>query len=273
MSYQEEGQARLRRLCSKQAIALAMEGRWQEAVAANQSLIESFPDDVDAYNRLGRAYMELRKYSQSREAYGRALDLDPYNTIAEKNLRRLSHLGEAVAGSDGDPEKVEPRHFIEETGKAGVVTLFHLAPLKILAKIAAGDRVYLKIGGSNLVVENGHGEYLGRVGPKRGQRLVKLMEGGNEYTANIVSSAEGMVTVIIREVYQHPSQVAQLSFPTRVSEGRRSYAGDRMVKRDPEYDEDLAEESGYTIVGEEGEVLFDEFRTKGAKIDSIGNEE
>jgi len=272
MSYQEEEQARLRRLCSKQAIALAMEGRWQEAVAANQSLIESIPDDVDAYNRLGRAYMELRKYSQSREAYSRALELDPYNTIAEKNLRRLSHLGETVAGSDGDTGKVEPRHFIEETGKAGVVNLCHLASLEILAKIAAGDRVYLKIGGSNLVVENGQGEYLGHVGFKGGQRLVKLMEGGNEYTANIVRSSEDMVTVIIREVYQHPSQAGQLSFPTRVSEGLRSDAGDRMIKRDPEYDEDLAEEPGDTIVGEAGEVLFDEFRTKGAKTDSIDKE-
>ena len=273
MSYQEEGQARLRRLRSKQAIALAMEGRWQEAVAANQSLVGSFPDDVDAHNRLGRAYMEMGKYSQSREAYSRALELDPYNIIAEKNLRRLSHLGEAVAGSEGDSEKVEPRHFIEETGKAGVVNLFHLAPPEILAKIVAGDRVYLKIGGLNLTVENGMGEYVGRVGSKRGQRLVKLMEGGNEYTANIVSSAEDRVTVIIREVYQHPNQAGQLSFPTRVSKGIRSYAGDRMLRREPGYDEDLAEESGYTIIGGEGEVLLDEFRIGGTKPDSIDNEE
>ena len=59
MSYQEEEQVSLRRRGSKQAIALAMQGRWREAVAANKSLIESFPNDVDAYNRLGRAYMEL----------------------------------------------------------------------------------------------------------------------------------------------------------------------------------------------------------------------
>ena len=59
MAYQEERQLRLRRLHSKQAITLAMQGRWQEAVAANRRIIETFPDDVDAYNRLGRAYIEL----------------------------------------------------------------------------------------------------------------------------------------------------------------------------------------------------------------------
>ena len=66
---------RLRRQSSKQAIALAMQGRWREAVAVNKSLIESFPSDVDAYNRLGRAYMELGEYSQAREAYQQALEL------------------------------------------------------------------------------------------------------------------------------------------------------------------------------------------------------
>ena len=60
MSYQEEERTRLKRQSSKHAIALAMQGRWREAVAANKSLLESFPNDVDAHNRLGRAYMDIR---------------------------------------------------------------------------------------------------------------------------------------------------------------------------------------------------------------------
>ncbi len=258
MSYQEEGQVRLRRLRSKQAIALAMQGRWREAVVANQSLIESFPNDVDAYNRLGRAYMELGEYSRAREAYSQSLELDPYNTIAEKNLRRLSHLGEAVAGLEGDSRKVEPQHFIEETGKAGVVNLYNLVPPEVLARVVAGDKVYLKIDGVNLVVENGRREYLGQVEPKHGQRLIKLVEGGNKYTANIISSTEDAVTVIIREVYQHSSQAGQLSFPTRGVEDMRSYAGDRMIRRELEFEEESVEEPGYTIINEDGEVLLEE---------------
>ena len=73
MSYQEEEQVRLKRQSGRQAIALAMQGRWKEAVAANKSLIESFPNDVDAYNRLGRGYMELGEYSLAKEAYARAM--------------------------------------------------------------------------------------------------------------------------------------------------------------------------------------------------------
>ena len=243
MTYQEEGQVRLRRQRSKQAIALAMQGRWREAVAANKAIIGSFPNDVDAYNRLGRAYMELGEYSPAREAYGRAIELDPYNAIAKKNLRRLSYLGETLVGAEVDSDKVEPQHFIEEIGKAGVVNLYRLAPQPVLARMVAGDKVYLKIDGSNLTVENGRGEYLGQVEPRYGQRLIKLMEGGNKYSAAILSSTEDVLTLIIREVYQDPGQAGVLSFPSRGFEGFRPYVGDRVFKREVEYEEALLEES------------------------------
>ena len=123
MSYQEEGQGRLRRLRTKQAIVLAMQSRWKEAVAINKGIIESFPQDIDAYNRLGRAFMELGEYSLAKEAYGRALELDPYNAIAQKNLRRLTVLGERPDSSEGDSHVAKPQHFIEEIGKAGVINL------------------------------------------------------------------------------------------------------------------------------------------------------
>ncbi|MBA7684721.1 hypothetical protein ES703_93128 [subsurface metagenome] len=261
MTYQEEEQVRLRRQGSKQAIALAMQGRWREAVAVNKSLIESFPSDVDAYNRLGRAYMELGEYSQAREAYKRAIELDPYNTIAKKNLHRLSHLVEAQVSLESNSHGVEPQHFIEEIGKAGVVNLYHLAPPEILARMAAGERVYLKIDGASLIVGNAGGEYLGQVDPKYGQQLIKLMEGGNKYTAAIVSSTEEMVTVIIREIYRDPSQVGRLSFPPKGLEGSRPYVGDRIIRRGLEYEEALPEEPGYTIIGGDGveELLPEEF--------------
>jgi tetratricopeptide (TPR) repeat protein len=243
MAYREEEQVRLRRQRSKQAIALAMQGRWREAVAANQEMIASFPSDFDAYNRLGRAYIELGEYSLAKEAYERAIELDPYNIIAQKNLRRLSYLGEATAGSEADSDQVEPQHFIEETGKTGVVELRYLAPREILAKMVAGDRVYLRRDGPGLAVENGRGEYLGQVEPKHSQRLIKLMAGGNRYSAAIVSSTEDRVAVIIREVYQDPSQTGQLSFPPKGIESLRPYLSDKMLRRELEYIETLAGES------------------------------
>lgn len=271
MSYQEEERTRQRRQVSKQAVALAMEGRWEEAVAANKSLLESFPNDVDAFNRLAKACMELGDYPQARAAYEKAIKVDPYNTIAQKNLSRLSHLGEAEVSLEGGFHKVEPQQFIEEVGKAGVVKLCHLAPPEILAKTVAGGRVSLKVEGSNLIAGNSRGEYLGQVEAKHGQRLIKLMEGGNKYTATIVSLTEEVIAVIIREVYQHPSQAGRFSFPLKEAENIQPYVGDRIIRRELEHEEALLGEPSYIIIGgDETELLLEE---SSDLDDDIDNEE
>jgi tetratricopeptide (TPR) repeat protein len=253
MTYQDGEQTRLRKQSSKQAVQLAMEGRWREAIAANQGLIENFPTDVDAYNRLGRAHMELGEYSRAREAYEKAVELDPYNTIAKRNLQRLSLLDDSVASVEVNFQRVEPQHFIEEVGKAGVVQLHRLAPPQVLAKTVAGSRVNLKVSGSGLIAENNAGEYLGQMDQRFGQRLVKLMETGNQYSAAVISSGEDAVSIIVKETYQDPSNIGKFSFPPKGSETVRpdpsDRLDDRLIRRQLEDEESASEESGYAIVG------------------------
>ena len=264
MSYTDADKAKLKRQSGRQSIALALEGKWQEAIAANKAIIDNFPDDVNAFNRLGRAYTELGDYAQARAAYEKALEIDAYNSIAKKNLGRLSLLGEVGTGHEG--HKIEPQQFIEEVGKAGVVNLTHVASAEVLAKMVAGEAVVLKVEGANLTVENDNGECLGQVGSKTGQRLVKLMEGGNKYTAAVVSASEKSVTVIIREVFQDPSQAGKFSFSPRESEGLRPYVagwlGERIVRREME-EEKTPDSRGFIIVGgdeaeTDHEILVDE---------------
>ena len=127
--YQPEEKARLRRHWTEQAISFATSGRWEEAIAANQSLILIAPTDVDAHNRLGKGYMELGRYKDARDAYTQAIQLDPNNTIAQKNLHRLASLHEdAEATRLPSIERVDPRLFIEETGKTVVTSLVNVAP-------------------------------------------------------------------------------------------------------------------------------------------------
>lgn len=243
MSYLQEDETRLRRLRAREAIALAMQSRWEEALEANRAIIEAFPTDVDAYNRLGRALIELGRYQEAREAYEKALELDSHNQIARKNLSRLSLLKEAEAVNER--HRVAPHLFLQETGKAGKVSLIHLAPAKVLAHMAAGDQVFLRPEGQRLWVVDTEGTSLGEVEPHYAVRLLELIRGGNQYSAAVASIKDKGIQVIIQETFQHPSQAGRLSFPVKEAESLRPYVRDAFFKYEGEEEEPLPTEGEY----------------------------
>lgn len=257
MPDREEDKARLRRKASQEAIALAMQSRWQEAVTVNQSIIELLPTDIDAYNRLGRAYMELGEFAKAKDAYGHTIELDPYNSIAQRNLQRLSLLPDSKITVKEERREASPDLFIGEMGKAGVVNLKDLAPKEVLAKMAAGNQVYLKERGRQLVVENEQAEYLGLVEPPHGFRLARLIEGGNKYAVAIVNIDNNNARVIIRETFQHPSQVGRLSFPVKAVEGFQPHVKDTLLRHEA-VEEEALEEGEYAEL-DEGELIPEGF--------------
>jgi hypothetical protein len=257
MPDREEDKARLRRKASQEAIALAMQSRWQEAITINQSIIELFPTDIDAYNRLGRAHMEIGEFAKAKDAYNRAIELDPHNPIAQRNLQRLSLLPDSQISVKEERREAAPDLFIGEMGKAGVVNLQDLAPKEVLAKVAAGNQVYLKVRGKQLAVENESGDYLGLVEPPHGFRLAKLMEGGNRYAAAIVNIDNNSARVIIRETFQHSSQLGRLSFPVKAVEGFQPHVKDTLLRHET-VEEEALEEGDYAEM-EEGELIPEGF--------------
>ena len=71
---------------TRQAVALAMESRWEEAVEVNRAILDDFPTDLETCNRLGKALSELGQNVEARKAFERALSISPNNPIAKKNL-------------------------------------------------------------------------------------------------------------------------------------------------------------------------------------------
>lgn len=238
--FQSEDRARLKRVKSEQAINLAMQSKWEEAAEVNRQILELFPSDVDAHNRLGKALMELGRYAEARDAYSQALKHDPMNTIAERNLQRLAKLtAEAAAPA---PSRVDPRVFIEESGRTAITTLVTLAPAEVVAKLTAGDELNLEVAGSAVRVRDANGELIGRLEPKLGQRVLKLIELGNRYSAAVTSVDDRTVRVIIREVYRDPKMGNRPSFPTVGPEPFRGYIKDTMLRYEEE-EEELVEEA------------------------------
>jgi hypothetical protein len=247
---QAEDKTRQKRSRAEQAIQLAMQSRWEEAIAANRQLITILPEKpasteertevVAAHNRLAKALTEVGKIKEAREVYQKSLDLDPANTIARKNLERL-----ASAKAKAEPDKaqqVDTSLFIEEMGKTGVTSL-RPQNLKMLATLSAGDEVALKILGPRLTIETMAGEYISDIEPRLAIRLTRLMDGGNQYAAAVAGIDEESVRVIIKETFQHPSQVGRLSFPAgKAGDVVRPYTKESMVRADADEDEEYVDE-------------------------------
>ncbi len=238
---QTEDKARIKKVRSEQAIQFAMQSRWDDAVTANRAIIATFPNEADAYNRLGKALSETGKIKEAREAYQKTLDLEPTNNIARKNLERLAS---ARAKTEPDrAQQVDTSLFIEEMGKTGVTKL-RPQNIKSLATLSAGDEVAVKANGTRISIETMAGEHISDIEPKLALRLSRLMEGGNKYAAAVAGIDSESVRVIIKETFQHPTQVGRLSFPAgKAGDVVRAYTRESLVRNDGDDDDDAADDT------------------------------
>ena len=240
---------RLRRQLGESAIAHATRGEWEEAVDANRQLLELGPD-IDAYNRLGKALAELGRHAEALEAYEQALERDATNRIAQRNVERLRLLSEAqksATNGKGRPEKAPATVFIEEMGKTGRARLINLAEPRVLAPLSPGDAVQLAVEGEELIARVGSA-MIGTVEPRIAARLLKLMASGNRYEAAIttIHEAGNDLTIIIREVFTHPTNFGKVSFPTLTAGGpgvRPYMKGTALRYDDDEEQEEVDEDS------------------------------
>jgi tetratricopeptide (TPR) repeat protein len=231
-----EEEVRLTRQGAEQAIELAIESKWEEAASLNRSILEATPEDVDTWNRLGKSLLELGRYREAHDAYAKSIELDPVNQIAKRNLERLEGLQDAAPRREG-VAKVAQDLFIEEVGKSGT-TVLRSAPRELLAALTAGDEVYLKAEEDTLQIANAGGDIIGSVEPRLGLRLLRLIQGGNQYAAAVKSLGDTDVEVIIKETFRDPSQT-RLSFPASGStETSRPYIKESLLRLNADDDDD-----------------------------------
>ena len=251
-----EEKARLKKQWTDLAIQQALSSQWEDAVVTNRNILNLFPTDHEALNRLGKAYSELGQYTEARQAYSQTLKYNPNNTIAKKNLDRLALLQEESAKAHSNVERIDPRLFIEETGKTGTTELINIATGAVLAKVGVGDKVQLRPIGRSIHVMNAMGEDIGQIEPRLANRLLNFMDSGNRYAAAILAMEHGQVRLIIREEYQHPNMFGKVSFPSQGSgDTVRAYTKDSMLRYDREDDDDLGNDDEYYDGGDETDEM------------------
>src|ERR1700730_11707222 len=135
MTQSTEEKARLKKQWTDLAIKQAQTSQWDEAVLTNKSILQLYPGEAEAYNRLGKAYSELGQYIEARQAYSQTLKYNPSKIIAKKNQDRLSQLQEEPVQLHPGKQRIDPRLFIEETGKTGMTELLNIGSPSVIAKV------------------------------------------------------------------------------------------------------------------------------------------
>ena len=197
---------------TRSSVRIAMDSEWSEAVRINSMIVDDFPWELESHNRLGKALLETGEKSKGAEAFRCALVLSHNNPIAKKNLARLQNLSTTKKGPKSKKNAVR-KNFIEDSGKTGVTRLVNIPDNSDLSKFIPGHPLELVPNSKSVRVKYQDTEEVGTLEPKIGSRIRKLMDGGNRYEASITSVEGNSITVLIREIYRHPSQARISSFP------------------------------------------------------------
>src|SRR3989344_2388935 len=146
------------KITSNQAIQTALTGNWEESIKLNKSLLIDNPNDVEALNRIGLAYTILGKSKSARNTYQKVLEIDPLNSIAIKNLKKIK--SEGVKEPSDSPLIQVNNIFLEETGKTKVVELINLAQAEMLLTLRTGQAVDISVKRLKIFISEGK-KYIG----------------------------------------------------------------------------------------------------------------
>jgi len=203
------------------ATSQALKGDWETAIRLNKQIVKSDQNNIDALNRLGHAYTEVGMVTEAVTIYRKVLRVDPYNSIANKNLRRLRTIKGKLRGkTKTDKSAVQTIRgsslvnlFLEVPGKTATVSLTEIAEPRTLALINCADRIYLKPKKHQITLNSDDGTYLGKLPDILAARLIKLIKGGNQYEAYVKGVTDEQIKVFLKEVKRAKRLVNVNSFP------------------------------------------------------------
>jgi tetratricopeptide (TPR) repeat protein len=231
----------------QQAIESAMNSNWKDAIVLNKKIIKTDKKNLNAYLRLGFAYIQTRDIKNAKKAYTKALKLQPKNHLASNNLERIKILeSKKFKKKNNANVKFDPNLFLEIPGKTKSVSLVQLGQKNILAQITIGQRVVLKPKKRKIEIRTEFEDYIGSLPDDLSKTLYLFIKGGNEYTAYIQDFSLNNVSVFIKETKKGKKYHKYTSFTKDVrsdlvqlqmKEGHENLSQEHDDDRDPLEDE------------------------------------
>lgn len=200
-------------ILKKQAIQSALDHEWENAITLNNQLLEINPKDIATLNRLGFALTQTGSIAKAKSIYQNVLEIDKFNPIAQKCLKKLSNLKDSTVKATNGIIKMRAS-FIEEPGLTRTVSLVRPGDATTLSLISIGLPVILTAKKRRVIVETNAGEYIGCIPDDIGLRLEKLLKLGYKYDSFIKANQDKKVTIFIREISRSNKGNDLPSFPS-----------------------------------------------------------
>jgi len=203
-------------LVAQLAIDAALDSRWPEALKLNKKIIKQDPQNIDALNRQARAYMEMGKGNLAKKYYSQVVKLDPYNPIANKNLKIIKAFklnnGSTILPFENHTPRLSPSLFLQEPGKTKVVTLLKVAEPQKLSQAYCGMQVNMVSKNRKITIVDQNLNYLGVLPDDISYHMLKLIRGGNKYEIFVKSIRVNGLSVLIKETFRSKRFKNQPSF-------------------------------------------------------------
>ncbi|MFO7681988.1 MAG: tetratricopeptide repeat protein [Chloroflexota bacterium] len=181
---------------AQNAIQAALDCAWEKAVKINLEILSQDSNNVDALNRLSKAYFELGKITKAKKCCKKALDIDELNVIASKNLEKFTHL--KPTQSNGI-RLLNPHVFLEQPGKTKIVELIHISDKISPADFDPGTEVKVHSGNFRVSIFTRNGQYIGKFTDDISRTIIKNVNNDLQYSAWIKDSAPGRILVFIKQ--------------------------------------------------------------------------
>lgn len=200
----------------------AIAGDFVTAIRLNEEIITHSPDNVDAYLRLGFAYLQTNDLENSKKAYRQALKLEPISQIARNNLEKIKILEKGSSHSDEEHYDqdlaLNPNLFLNVQGKTKEISLVNIGQADVLAKLKIGQYVELKIKKRRVEVRDRNNGYIGALPDDISKRLIFFLEASSTFLVYIKAASKNTVDIFIKEEKKGTKVRGYTSFPKNIQD-------------------------------------------------------
>ncbi|MCS7093248.1 MAG: tetratricopeptide repeat protein [Patescibacteria group bacterium] len=182
----------------ERSIDAAINNRWDEAIALNEKIIEKDKKNLDAYLRLGFAYLQKGNLQRSKKAYLMAKKIQPENYLVEENLKKIKIL-EEKNNRPYSSSTLDPNAFLDIPGRTKSVALVNCGQKDILASLSIGQELQMNLKKRKIEIRTKNKDYVGCLPDDLSKRLSIFIKNGSIFKCYVKEANLKKVVVFLKE--------------------------------------------------------------------------